>query len=80
MEVFPLFAAAVLAGNAANLPTKDLNNMAWSFLGLRVLYMGLYMGIKNNTLAYARTGVYFWGISVPLMGLWRAGKMRAESA
>lgn len=73
MEVFPLFAAAVMAGNVAKLPADDLNNMAFSFLAARVLYTGLYMGIKSDTLAYARTGVYFAGISIPLVGLWRAG-------
>ena len=73
LEVFPLFAAAVLAGNAAQLSAKDMNSMALSFLAARTLYIGLYLGIKSNTLAYARTGVYAWSIGIPLMTLWRAG-------
>ena len=53
--------------------------MAASFLVARVLYTGLYMGIKGDTLAYARTGVYFWGISIPILGLWKAGKAMGGS-
>lgn len=63
----------------AKLPASDMNNMALTFLGTRVLYMALYMGIKNNTLAYARTGVYFWGISIPIVGLWRAGQAVSDA-
>lgn len=47
--------------------------MALSFLAARTLYIGLYLGIKGNRLAYARTGVYAWSIGIPLMTLWRAG-------
>ncbi|KAK0899967.1 hypothetical protein LTR91_018872 [Friedmanniomyces endolithicus] len=74
LEVFPLFAAAVLAGSAAKLPASDLNNMALTFLGARTLYMALYMTITNDTVAYARTGVYAWSIGIPLVALWRAGQ------
>ncbi|KAK3115693.1 hypothetical protein LTR53_004709 [Teratosphaeriaceae sp. CCFEE 6253] len=77
MEVFPLFAAAVLAGNAAHLPAKDLNNMAVSFLGVRALYLAMYTTITNDVVAYARTGVYAWSIGIPLVALWRAGQQVA---
>ncbi|KAK3615046.1 hypothetical protein LTR56_026836 [Elasticomyces elasticus] len=74
MEVFPLFAAAVLAGNAAKLPAEDLNSMALTFLSTRALYMACYMTIKSDVVAYARTGVYAWSIGLPLITLWRAGQ------
>ncbi|KAK3051801.1 hypothetical protein LTR09_007101 [Extremus antarcticus] len=74
MEVFPLFAAAMVAGNVAQLPAKDLNSVALSFFAARTLYMGLYMSIKSDTLAYARTGAYAWSIVIPIMCLWRAGQ------
>ncbi|TKA26778.1 hypothetical protein B0A50_04224 [Salinomyces thailandicus] len=74
MEVFPLFAAAVVAGNVAKLPSQDLNDMGLSFLGARTLYMALYIGISNDVLAFARTGVYAWSIGIPLVALWRAGQ------
>ncbi|KAI7285758.1 hypothetical protein KC345_g1522 [Hortaea werneckii] len=76
MEVFPLFAAAILAGNMSKLPPKDLNNAALSFLGARTLYMTLYTIISHDTLAFARTGVYAWSISIPLVLLWKAGKQQ----
>lgn len=79
MEVFPLFAAAVLAGNVAKLPANDMNNMALSFLAARTLYMAVYMGVKNDALAYARTGVYAWSISIPIVVLWKAGNAFAAA-
>ena len=48
--------------------------MALTFLGARTLYMALYMTITNDTVAYARTGVYAWSIGIPLVTLWRAGQ------
>jgi hypothetical protein len=48
--------------------------MAVSFFTARALYMALYMTVKSDTLAYARTGAYAWSISIPIMVLWRAGQ------
>ncbi|KAK4580101.1 hypothetical protein LTR86_000303 [Recurvomyces mirabilis] len=73
MEIFPLYAAAVLAGNAAGLPAQDLNTMAYSFIGARTLYCALYMTVTNDIAALARTGVYAWSIGIPLVALWKAG-------
>ena len=52
MEVFPLFAAAMVAGNVAGLEAADLNNVALSFFTARTLYTALYIGVKNDVLAY----------------------------
>ncbi|KAK6439804.1 hypothetical protein LTR95_003981 [Oleoguttula sp. CCFEE 5521] len=78
MEVFPLFAAAMVAGNVAKLPTEDLNKAALTFFGTRALYMALYIGVKSDTLAYARTAAYAWSISVPITLLWKAGRHLSE--
>lgn len=67
-----------IAGNVAGLPAKDMNSMALSFFTARTVYMGLYMAIKSDTLAYARTGAYAWSISIPIMCLWKAGQKMAE--
>lgn len=95
MEVFPLFAAAVvsaeiaqsreaqlieliqIAGNVAQLPAEDMNAICMSFFAARTIYTGIYMAIKSDTLAYARTGAYAWSISIPIMCLWKAGKCLA---
>lgn len=78
MEVFPLFAAAMLAGNAAGMPATDLNTVAWSWFAARTLYTACYIGVKNDTLALARTGSYTWSIAIPMLAIWRAGTTAAE--
>jgi len=44
-----------------------------------MLYCVLYIGIKDNKLAYARTALYTWSIAIPIMALWRAGKSVAAA-
>ncbi|KAK2863677.1 hypothetical protein FQN49_004097 [Arthroderma sp. PD_2] len=73
IEGFPLFAAAMIAGNAAKLPTSDLNLIAAEYIGSRVLYTALYMGARSEFMSYVRTGVWFWGIGLPLYTLIKAG-------
>ncbi|KAG4433621.1 hypothetical protein IFR05_010897 [Cadophora sp. M221] len=75
LEGFPLFAAAMIAGTFAGIPSEDLNRSAAQYLGLRVLYTGLYIGIENNLLALARSGSWALGLAIPIMTLWRAGEM-----
>ncbi|KAG4415510.1 hypothetical protein IFR04_011382 [Cadophora malorum] len=74
LEAFPLFAAAMIAGTVAGIPKEDLNRSAAQYLGLRVLYTGLYIGIENNILAMARSGTWALGLAVPIMTLWKAGE------
>jgi hypothetical protein len=51
--------------------------MALGFFEARAVYVALYMTIKSDTLAYARTAAYAWSIAIPIMGLWQAGKVVA---
>ena len=67
-----------VAGNIAKMPAEDLNSTALSFFVARTMYIGLYMAIKNDTLAYARTGAYAWSISIPIIALWKAGEAIAQ--
>ncbi|KAF4264269.1 hypothetical protein KXW98_001544 [Aspergillus fumigatus] len=80
MEGLPLFAAAMLAGNLAKLPTSDLNTLSLEYIGARLLYTALYMGAKSEAISYLRTGVWAWSISIPIWGLIQAGRAlnRAE--
>ncbi|KAJ5177065.1 uncharacterized protein N7482_002942 [Penicillium canariense] len=66
MEGVPMFAAAMLAGNLAKLPAKDLNWMAVDYLCARVLYTLVYMGARSEATSYLRTGIWAWSISVPI--------------
>ncbi|KAJ6009911.1 hypothetical protein N7499_004688 [Penicillium canescens] len=74
MEGLPMFAAAMLAGNLANLPAKDMNTLAVEYLGARILYTALYMGVRSEAASYLRTGVWAWSISLPIWALYKAGK------
>jgi hypothetical protein len=51
--------------------------MAIGFFEARALYVALYLAIKSDKLAYARTAAYAWSIAIPIMGLWQAGKIVA---
>ncbi|OQE16715.1 hypothetical protein PENSTE_c023G00497 [Penicillium steckii] len=73
LEGIPMFAAAMLAGNLAKLPSRDLNYMAVDYLAARVLYTAVYMGVKSELGSYLRTGIWAWSISIPIWLLLRAG-------
>jgi hypothetical protein len=51
--------------------------MALGFFEARALYVALYLTIKSDKLAYARTAAYAWSIAIPMMGLWQAGRIVA---
>ncbi|KAJ5626238.1 hypothetical protein N7510_002547 [Penicillium lagena] len=74
LEGIPMFAAAMLAGNLAKLPAKDLNSLALEYLGVRLLYTAVYMGVRSEAASYLRTGVWAWSISIPIWALYKAGK------
>lgn len=66
--------AIQLAGNLANLPANDLNALAFEYLGARLLYMAVYMGVRSEAASYLRTGIWAWSISIPIWALYKAGK------
>ncbi|EAW11084.1 uncharacterized protein ACLA_067200 [Aspergillus clavatus NRRL 1] len=75
MEGLPIFAAAMLAGNLAKLPSNELNTLSLEYVGARLLYTALYMGTKSEAVSYLRTGVWAWSVSIPIWGLIKAGRM-----
>ncbi|EEH36429.1 hypothetical protein PAAG_06847 [Paracoccidioides lutzii Pb01] len=79
MEGLPLFAAAMIAGNVAKLPASDLNTIAAEYIGARVIYTALYMGVKSEAVSYLRTGVWAWSVGLPLWGLIKAGRALAAA-
>ena len=79
MEGLPLFAAAMLAGNMAKLDTGELNSAAKWYLLSRVLYTGLYLGVRSEIGSYARSAVFAAGlVGVPVWVLVKAGRGVAE--
>ncbi|PLN86688.1 hypothetical protein BDW42DRAFT_189954 [Aspergillus taichungensis] len=75
LEGVPMFAAAMLAGNLAKLPSNELNTLAAEYIGVRILYTALYMGVRSEAASYLRTGVWAWGMAIPIWGLIRAGRV-----
>ncbi|EIN08264.1 hypothetical protein PUNSTDRAFT_143904 [Punctularia strigosozonata HHB-11173 SS5] len=73
-EIFPLWAAAVLAGNYAGLSPETLNTFALAFIGSRVLYNTIYISDSLNRIAGGRLRSLVWMISVvtPLTLLFKA--------
>lgn len=65
LESIPFFAASVLAGHLVGLPRAYLNSLSLQFLGLRTLYMLLYITTRREQLSYLRTLVWFWSGSLP---------------
>ncbi|KAI0596074.1 hypothetical protein F4775DRAFT_566399 [Biscogniauxia sp. FL1348] len=62
-EGLPLFAAAVVAGNAAGLPKETLNALTAGYVASRLAYTWVYIwGQNNRKLAEARTLV--WGVGI----------------
>ena len=58
-ENFPLFAAAVLAGNFAGLNPKALNLAAAAVLVQRVLYTIVYIAANTRRQSFIRTFLWF---------------------
>jgi uncharacterized MAPEG superfamily protein len=68
------FFAEQLAGNLAGLPSNELNTIAMEYIGARLLYTTLYMGVKSELTSYLRSGIWAWSIALPIWGLVKAGR------
>ncbi|EED17425.1 conserved hypothetical protein [Talaromyces stipitatus ATCC 10500] len=80
LESLPMFAAAMLAGNLAKLPSSELNTLAVEYIGARLLYTAVYLGVRSEAASYLRTGIWAWSISIPVWGLIKAGRMLNSSS
>ncbi|ORY92813.1 hypothetical protein BCR35DRAFT_298367 [Leucosporidium creatinivorum] len=71
LEAFPLFGAAVLAGNWAQLSSAVLNKWSIIYLLLRALYNPVYIGGSTERLAAFRSLIWFasQGVSLYLLKL-----------
>lgn len=66
MENLGLFAAGVVAANAAGVETGWLNLLSWGYVGSRVLYNLIYLNNTTDAVASARSVTYFGGIGLCL--------------
>ncbi|KAF2791135.1 hypothetical protein K505DRAFT_377019 [Melanomma pulvis-pyrius CBS 109.77] len=65
LENAPLFIGAVIVGNMAKLPTSTLNTAVGTYLGLRAMYIGLYLNITSRKFALLRS--INWAISIGVL-------------
>jgi uncharacterized MAPEG superfamily protein len=64
-ETLGLYAAAVVAGNAAGLPVQRLNALALAYLVSRVVYNYVYVVVLDNArLAALRAAIWVSGIGI----------------
>ena len=74
-ETLGLYAAGVVAGNAAGVPTQRMNTLALTYVASRVLYNYVYVVLQDNSrLAVLRPLVWGVGITVIMMLFVAAGK------
>ncbi|KAK7994039.1 mitochondrial f1f0 atp synthase subunit f protein [Apiospora arundinis] len=68
IENLPLFAAAVVAGNASFLPTAELNLWCIAYLLLRILYMSFYVFLEDNPkfVTHIRSLIWAAGVAVEM--------------
>ncbi|WVQ99668.1 hypothetical protein IAU59_006807 [Kwoniella sp. CBS 9459] len=72
-ENLPLFAAAIVAGNAARLPTSTLNTAAAVYLASRIVYNVIYLTASNKFTANLRSVTYLTGIATVMTLFVKAG-------
>jgi uncharacterized MAPEG superfamily protein len=73
-EHFPLFAAAVLAGNFAGVDGRFMDGMALAVLGLRVVYTWSYLTARTRAQSFVRTIVWNVSFLTCFYTLYRAAK------
>ncbi|KAJ7607413.1 hypothetical protein FB45DRAFT_1067959 [Roridomyces roridus] len=78
-ENFPIWIAAVLAGNIAGLDNRTMNVTSLIYIGGRILYNYIYFNQVTEVESSLRSAVYFSALSCPMYLLFQAAaKMKAE--
>jgi uncharacterized MAPEG superfamily protein len=72
-ENLPFFAAALLAGNYAKLPVKELNALAAAYLISRMLYNTIYVFNTSEKISNLRSVIYLVGIGINFTLFIKAG-------
>ncbi|TPX63861.1 hypothetical protein SpCBS45565_g06303 [Spizellomyces sp. 'palustris'] len=62
LEIFPMFAGAVLAGNFAGLPNNTLNKYSAAFLIARFFYNFVYIKNSNSIVAGLRSLIWMTSV------------------
>jgi uncharacterized MAPEG superfamily protein len=67
MESLSYFAPSVAFAVARGLPNSTITKIAFTYLGLRVVYTVVYLKGSTNTLSYIRTGVFHASVYTSLL-------------
>ncbi|KAJ6578871.1 hypothetical protein DFH09DRAFT_1276290 [Mycena vulgaris] len=76
-ENFPIWIAAVLAGNMAGLDNRTLNIVSLFYVAGRITYNYIYFNQATEFQSWVRTGVYFSTLSLPMYLIFSAAKKMA---
>ncbi|TFK72112.1 hypothetical protein BDN72DRAFT_836707 [Pluteus cervinus] len=77
-EAFPLWTAAVLAGNVVGLNNYVLNITSLTYIGMRLLYNTIYINHRTSAVSWIRSSVFFASVSLPISLLIRAARKAAD--
>ncbi|KAJ7660867.1 hypothetical protein DFH06DRAFT_1193477 [Mycena polygramma] len=77
-ENFPIWVAAVLAGNFAGLDNRTMNLVSIAYICGRVLYNYIYINQKTRAQSILRTLVFFGSLSLPMYLLVSAANKLAK--
>ncbi|KAJ7474118.1 hypothetical protein FB451DRAFT_284523 [Mycena latifolia] len=78
-ENFPIWVAAVLAGNFAGLDNRTLNVVSIAYICGRVLFNLIYINQQTHVQSVMRTIVFFSSLSLPMYLLFAAaGKIAGQ--
>ncbi|KAJ7353335.1 hypothetical protein DFH08DRAFT_62843 [Mycena albidolilacea] len=78
-ENLPIWIAAVLAGHIAHLDNYTLNVASLLYIGGRIAYNYIYINQATEPQSWARSGVYFGSLSLPMYLLFKAAAKIAAS-
>ncbi|KAJ7153547.1 hypothetical protein C8R43DRAFT_1002468 [Mycena crocata] len=80
-ENFPIWVAAVLAGNIAGLDSYTLNVVSLFYIAGRITYNYIYFNQATEFQSWVRSGVYFSTLSLPMYIIFKsAAKMAAQGS
>ncbi|KAI5122626.1 hypothetical protein M0805_008715 [Coniferiporia weirii] len=79
-EVFPLWVAAVLAGNHAGISNGTLNFVSAAFISFRLLYNYVYITQSTSAISWVRSTIFFTSLGFPMYLLIKAGNIVRNAA
>jgi uncharacterized MAPEG superfamily protein len=80
LEVYPFFAASVLAAKVAGVSSLKIDGAALTFLSLRAVYIVLYCYGSKGWMAYSRSAAWFNSLFTVAWLTWQAATNAGKTA